>query len=95
MELVDINNDGHMDVIFGGNDYGLKPQFSQLDASFGGVLLGDGKGNFEWIDYNKSGFFVEGVINSIKVFQSKKEQFNIIVGINNELPLVYQIPQND
>jgi len=95
LELVDLNTDGNMDIVYGGNDYGLKPQFSQLDASFGGVLLGDGKGNFKWIDYNESGFFVEGVINSIKVFQSKKKQLNIIVGINNELPLVYQIAQNE
>lgn len=94
MELFDLNKDGNTDIIYGGNDYGLKPQFAQLDASFGGVLLGNGKGNFEWIDYSESGFFIEGVINSIKVFQTKKERLNVIVGINNEQPLLYQVSQN-
>ena len=95
MELLDINKDGHLDVVFGGNDYSLKPQFSQLDASFGGVLLGDGQGDFKWVTYQDAGFFVKGVINSIKLFNTQQKHPNIIVGINKETPIIYSTAQND
>ena len=95
MELLDLNKDGNLDIVFGGNDYSLKPQFSQLDATFGGVLLGNGKGDFSWVNYKDSGFFIEGVINSIKVFNDKNKHAQIIVGINNETPVIYNTPRHD
>ncbi|AXT62745.1 CRTAC1 family protein [Aquimarina sp. AD10] len=93
--LLDLNNDGNLDIIFGGNNYSLKPQFSQLDASFGGVLLGDGKANFNWVNYADSGFFIDGVINSIKTFNSPKKDTRLIIGINDEIPLIYEVQQHE
>jgi len=95
IELLDVNNDGNLDILFGGNDYSLKPQFSQLDASFGGVLLGDGEANFNWISYKDSGFFVNGMINTITSYITPQKQSNIIVGVNNERPLIYSIQRDD
>ncbi|WP_103071665.1 VCBS repeat-containing protein [Aquimarina sediminis] len=89
LEIIDVNKDGHLDILFGGNDYSLKPQFSQLDASFGGILLGDGNGDFSWLDYKDSGFFVKGVINDIEVLTDDKNNLQVIVGINNEAPLLF------
>jgi hypothetical protein len=39
---LDINNDGYIDLVLGGNQYEFKPQFTRLDSNFGSVLLGKG-----------------------------------------------------
>ncbi len=56
----DINEDGNLDVLMVGNDYGYEPTVGQYDAFTGLVLLGDGKGNFRVISSAKSGFLVNG-----------------------------------
>lgn len=38
--VTDINNDGHKDFFFGGNQYLVKPQFGRYDASKGWVIFG-------------------------------------------------------
>ena len=95
IEVLDLNHDGHLDIIFGGNDHAFKPQFTQLDASYGGVLLGDSSGDFKWVSYQDSNFFVDGVINSIQLLHSKKKSTEIIVGINNDTPKLYSIVKNE
>ena len=95
MEVLDINKDGNLDIIFGGNDHALKPQFTQLDASYGGVLLGDGKGGFKWVSYDESGFFVKGVVNSIKVVNSASKAEGVIIGINNDMPVLFSTVGNE
>jgi hypothetical protein len=37
---MDINKDGILDIVLGGNEYEFKPQFSRLDTNYGSVLLG-------------------------------------------------------
>jgi len=36
----DVNGDGHTDLLFGGNQYLVKPQFGRYDASTGWVIFG-------------------------------------------------------
>src|SRR6185437_11114706 len=60
IKCFDINGDGAPDLVMGGNDYGFLPQFGRLDASYGDVLLGDGKGGFTWIDAQHSGLSLTG-----------------------------------
>jgi hypothetical protein len=47
---LDINNDGYIDLVLGGNQYEFKPQFTRLDSNFGSVLLGS-KRCFTWKNY--------------------------------------------
>ena len=68
----DINNDGNLDLVMGGNNFEFKPQYSRLDASYGNVLLGDGKLGFEWQNYDKSGFFVKEEIKHLKALRIDK-----------------------
>ncbi len=62
---VDYDDDGDMDLLTGGNDYHLIPQFSRLDASFGALLENDGKGNFQFVDEQDSGIWITGEIRDI------------------------------
>ncbi|MEJ2005657.1 MAG: VCBS repeat-containing protein, partial [Cyclobacteriaceae bacterium] len=56
----DFNNDGNLDVILIGNDYGNEVNMGQYDAMTGVLLLGDGKGNFSSVSVTESGFIVNG-----------------------------------
>lgn len=87
----DVNNDGNLDIIMGGNNYEFKPQFSRLDANYGSVLLGDGKMGFEWQDYDKSGFFVRQEIKHLKTFSDKDGKQYLIAAINNDKPKIYKL----
>ncbi|SFO76978.1 Repeat domain-containing protein [Algoriphagus ornithinivorans] len=56
----DINQDGYLDILLVGNDFGNEIFIGRLDALNGLVLLGDGKGGFTPAKSDKSGFIVPG-----------------------------------
>ncbi|MDY8134746.1 VCBS repeat-containing protein [Aquimarina sp. 2201CG5-10] len=89
IEIADLNNDGFIDLILGGNNYNLKPQFSRLDASRGNVLLNDGKGEF--IDHKSSGFQVEGEIKSMQWMKNKSGDKYLVTAINNQEPKIFKL----
>lgn len=89
ISCADVNNDGHTDLIMGGNFYELKPQFSRQDASYGHVLLGDGKLGFAWQPYLDSGFFIRGEIRHIGSFTDRAGKKFIITAVNNAKPRVF------
>jgi len=87
----DINNDGNLDLVMGGNNFEYKPQYSQQDGSYGDVLLGDGKANFEWQDYNTSGFYVREEVKHLDPFKDKNGNTYIITAINNSTPRIFKL----
>ena len=89
----DVNNDGSLDIIMGGNDFEFKPQFSRLDGNYGSVLLNDGNLNFNWQNYNESGFLVKEEIKHIRQLHDAAGNAYIIVAINDEKPRVFAIGQ--
>jgi hypothetical protein len=56
----DTDNDGNLDVILVGNDYGNEVFSGRYDAFTGLVLLGDGRGSFNAWPSVKSGFIADG-----------------------------------
>ena len=72
-----------------GNHFGSKPQFSRQDASYGHVLLGDGKMGFEWADFNKSGFFIKDEVRHLKSFTDKSGNRYVLAAVNNGTPRVF------
>lgn len=87
----DINQDGHPDLIMAGNNFEFKPQFSRLDASYGNVLLGDGKMNFDWVDYQESGFFIKDEVKHVQVFRDKNGKRFLVAAINDNQPKIYSL----
>jgi enediyne biosynthesis protein E4 len=83
----DINKDGKQDLVLGGNLFTFPPQFGRLDASYGHVLLGNGKGGFTWIDPAHSGMNVTGEIKEIKTI---KGQY-LLITQNNDFPIMYRV----
>ncbi len=90
IHCMDVNNDGTLDLILGGNLFTFLPQFERLDASFGDILLNDGKGNFKWVGQKKSGLNVEGMVRDIVELPGKSGT-NILFLRNNDYPKFYHL----
>ena len=61
----DYDGDGDLDALLVGNSYASETQAGWNDASIGGVLVGDGRGQFGFVNGAASGFFVDGDARSI------------------------------
>lgn len=57
---LDFDEDNHMDVLLIGNDFGNEISIGRYDAFNGAVLKGNGKGDFEVVPPEQSGFMVDG-----------------------------------
>ena len=62
----DIDHDGDLDVLGGGNFYGVSTYQGRYDASYGLVLRNDGKGRFTALLPVDSGFLLKGEIRDIR-----------------------------
>lgn len=61
----DVNDDGNLDLIMVGNDFGNEVFVGRYDAFTGAVVFGNGKGSFELLPALKSGFKVTGDAKSL------------------------------
>ncbi len=91
ISCMDLNKDGRLDIVLGGNNYEFKPQYGRLDASFGSVLLADENEGFNWQKYDDSGFFVKGEVKHIVPFKDKNNHRFIIIGRNNDEPKIFKV----
>ncbi len=62
----DLDGDGLLDILLGGNLYGASMYQGRYDASYGLLLRGDGKGNFSPIAPSTSQFVVDGEMRDIQ-----------------------------
>jgi enediyne biosynthesis protein E4 len=86
---LDINHDGYMDLIVGGNNFGFPPQFGRLDASYGDILINNHKGGFTKLDYDQSGLEVKGEVRDIIEIPSVKKNY-ILFLVNDDYPVLYE-----
>ncbi|NNE28840.1 MAG: VCBS repeat-containing protein [Saprospiraceae bacterium] len=81
--VLDLNSDGHLDVVGAGNMYGAEVETMRYDAGIGFCLLGDGKGGFESLPVGESGFFAPHDARSIVSIQ-QDGKLVLLVANNNE-----------
>ncbi len=62
----DVDGDGAMDIMLGGNFYGVSTYQGRYDASYGLILKGNGKGAFKPVLPTLSGFLLNGEVRDIK-----------------------------
>ena len=89
----DVNKDGFADLIIGGNEDNFPPQFGKLDASYGDVLLNNGKGSFTNIDSKQSGLKVSGIVKDICELHGNNKDYILFLR-NNDFPGLYTIHNN-
>jgi enediyne biosynthesis protein E4 len=89
--LEDVNEDGRLDMIVGGNRFGFPPQFGRLDAGYGHVLLNEGKGKYRWIGGQESGVSLRGEIRTIENIKGNGTQRYLLMVLNDQLPVLYKV----
>jgi enediyne biosynthesis protein E4 len=84
----DINGDGKLDLILGGNLPNCLPQFGKLDANYGTILIN--KGNyFEEVFANNTGLNIKGVVRDIQQIKTTKGYAMLFLR-NDSYPLLYR-----
>lgn len=78
----DFNNDGNLDVLLGGNLYNVKPEVGRYDASYGSMLLGDGKGNFRSVPVKESGLRLKGEVRDMMELKTGKGTLLLVARSN-------------
>ncbi len=88
---LDVNQDGHLDIVMIGNDYGMEVSLGRMDALDGLVLLGDGSGSFTSMPGRTSGFYVQEDGKSlVTIYNNAKKKLDIVAGQNKSQLKVYQ-----
>lgn len=87
----DVNGDGNTDLILFGNHSDNRLKLGSIDANYGCLLTGDGKGNFTYVPQPASGFCVTGDVKSTGEMTIRGKRY-IVIGVNNEGVQFYSEP---
>ncbi|WP_215223506.1 VCBS repeat-containing protein [Echinicola shivajiensis] len=85
----DFNEDGNLDFILGGNQTYTRLRIGVIDANYGEVFLGNGKGDFSYLPQKQSGLSIKGDVKSILPITINNSQI-LLFGLNNQGIVAYQ-----
>ncbi|MGZ5246056.1 MAG: VCBS repeat-containing protein [Flavitalea sp.] len=83
---MDYDKDGNMDLLLGGNQNMARLSFGKSDANYGQLYKGNGKGQFEYISQQVSGFQIRGDVRSLLTIGDR-----VVVGIHQSPVKMYKI----
>ena len=86
----DMDKDGNLDILLGGNLYGVKPEVGRYDANYGLWLKGKGDGTFTEVLAKDSGFATMGQVRDIETIKVGDKEL-ILVAKNNEQMQVFEV----
>ncbi len=84
----DFDEDGHADLVIGGNLYPVEVETIRADASFGLFLKGNGDGDFHPVDTNESGLAIDGDVKGLKRIQIKDASGILVSNNDDRLQLI-------
>jgi hypothetical protein len=90
--IIDLDEDGNLDVLSVGNSYACEILSGYYDAGIGNYLRGDGNGNFQAIPVTQSGFFVDGDAKAIAKLISNTGKELLLVTQNRDSLKVFMKP---
>jgi hypothetical protein len=84
----DFDHDGKQDIILAGNIDHARIKIGKIDAGYGVLLKGDGKGHFEYVPQLKSGLIVKGCTRDLIKIKGKGAD-RLIFTVTDQAPVVY------
>ncbi len=87
--IEDVNGDGNLDVVCGGNLFVSEIETPRNDACFGWLMLGDGNGGLRYVSNYQTGFYVPYDIKAIESIKTNNGSH--ILFANNSGPIVSYI----
>jgi hypothetical protein len=87
---MDVNNDGNVDIVCGGNQFDFIPQLERLDAAGGEILTNDGKGNFKWVEPAQTGLNLRGQLRDIAEIAVRNKRYLLFLQ-NDEYPVLFRL----
>ena len=82
----DFDKNGALDLLLAGNDYGPAVEINRYDAGNGALLLGDGKGAFQFVPNRQSGFWASREPRNLAVVRMAGGKQGIVVANNFSEP---------
>ena len=83
----DFNGDGNIDLLLCGNIENVRIRIGKIDANYGVLLLGDGKGNFKYANQLESGLSLRGSVRDILKLDTNNGNHLLLIGVNNNAPV--------
>ena len=90
MVSTDVNADGKIDLVMGGNQFGFLPQFGRLDANYGLVVINKGKRVLQVVEDKQSGLAITGQVRDMLLIQHPKQKSVLFIR-NNQFPVFMKI----
>lgn len=90
----DFDKDGYKDLLLFGNHSDNRLKLGSIDAGYGVLLKGDGKGNFTYVPQPVSGMCVKGDVKSALQINIRQSQY-ILAGVSGGAMQVYRVNGNE
>ena len=90
IEVLDYDQDGKLDFLLAGNQNAACVRLGVIDANYGQLFKGDGKGNFRYIPQPSSGLMLTGDVKSLKVIPVRNSRY-LLAGISNFGIVTYKL----
>lgn len=87
---LDVNKDGHLDLVVAGNNYHREIETTRSDAGTGTILLGDGKGDFSAVPVSETGLGAYGDVRDLALVESASGAF-VFVANNSDNVQVFRL----
>jgi hypothetical protein len=88
----DFDRDGHLDLLLGGNFFGVPPSQGRYDASHGVLLRGDGHGRFVPMDAPHSGLEIDGQVRRMREVRTSNGPLVAVARNDDRLLLLQTTP---
>lgn len=88
IQVLDFDNDGVLDLLFGGNSFSPEVFNGRYDAQSAIALKGLGNGNYLPLSQSQSGLENDGVVTSIETLNLNGEQFVLLLKNNDKAELL-------
>lgn len=95
MSVSDFDDDGNLDIVINGNDYGTEVSTGRYDALNGLMLKGNGNGTFTPLSILQSGIYIPGDGKSLVQLRNNKNEC-LLAAAENRGPLrIFKLKKNN